>query len=468
MSLVTDLPREIVVHLLVDWLDLKSCNRLDSSYCVHSARDPFTDTLKDATLVFSERAVGTVYGRNLLEWIWKRQIAVESMIIPASSKSWQLNYETLYNYLKAKGPKLLKLGETHFDENEYGFFGQVPIYMNTNQLSTVLSYCPNLVEINDLSTSCITLVSMGTMRRYCRNLRVLSIQHHEFDYWDPTPLIALVAGGDCGLTSLRLPSIQQFVGKFAIIARNLPHLEHLCCDRLRDIKPCESDDKTFIAIAEHCTKLKSLRLPMMRIVGDSSLIALSHGCRQLRLLDLSHCTKITSAGLKLLARSCSLLSSANLTQCAAVTDEGIVALAQHCKGNLTSLHLEQLGLLTDEALRALGAHCPALTELDVSYCELLTSAGIEALTAGCSRLRRLEVSCCHGLSARCMRAIALNCVDLCYIGVRSVSWLDDAAVRGLLLGCPLLKTRGISLIGCMNISAGYRDELDETGVLCFN
>jgi N-acetylglutamate synthase-like GNAT family acetyltransferase len=466
--LIVDLPREILVNVLVDWLDISSCCRLDSAFCVHGARSSVLDALRDRTCGIIDRNAGTVVSRAALEWLWKRQIGVESIIIPPSLKSWQLDYDIFCAYLKTKGIKLLKLGETHFDEKDYGFFGQVPTYMNSTQLSTILSFCPNLVEVNDLSTECITLVSMGAMRRHCKNLRVLSIQHHEFDNWDPTPLIALVAGGDCGLTSLRLPSIQRYVGKFAIIARNLSQLQHLCFDRLRDITVCENDDKTFIAIAQHCTKLESLRLPMMRIVGDSSLIALSHGCRQLRTLDVSHCNRITSAGLKLLARSCTQLEYVHLAQCQAVDDGGIVALAKHCKANIRQLNLQQLSLLTDESLTALGAHCPSLTDLDVSYCELLRSTGVQAVAEGCPQLTRLELSCCHALSAQGIQAVAAHCAKLRHIGLRSVAWLEDAAVKGLLEGCPLLRQGGVALNGCMKISPAYRDKLGDEGVLCYS
>jgi hypothetical protein len=466
--LIVDLPREILVNVLVDWLGISSCCRLDSAFCVHGARTHVLDALKDRTCVLTEGNVGTVGSRATLEWLWKRQIGVESIIIPPGVKSWQMNYDAFCAYLKVKGVKLLKLGETHFDENEYGFFGQVPKYMNSTQFPAILSFCPNLVEINDLSTECVTLVSMGAMRRHCKSLKVLSIQHHEFDSWDPTPLIALVAGGDCGLTSLRLPSIQRYVGKFAIIARNLSQLEHLCFDRLRDITACESDDKTFTAIAQHCTKLQSLRMPMMHIVGDSSLTALSHGCRQLRTLDVSHCRNITSAGLRLLARSCTLLESVNLAQCQAVSDDGVVALARYCKSSIKQLNLQQLALLTDESLTALGVHCRALTDLDVSYCELLTSTGVQSVAVGCPQLTRLELSCCHGLSAQGIESVAAHCANLRYIGLRSAAWLEDAAVKGLLAGCPLLRQGGLALNGCMKISAAYRDELSDRGVLCYS
>jgi hypothetical protein len=461
-----DLPKEIVIDLLTHWLQLKDSGRLDSAHCQHTLRPVLLEIFCDASLAFSSSDIGVVEDRQLLDWVCKRKIAVEAMIIPTDNKSWKLDFDLLTGFLQKKGHRVLRLSETHYNEYSYGFYEKIPKYMNSSQLNSVVGFCPNLIELQDLSTESITLVSMGSLRRYCRNLRILSIQHHGSDHWDPTPLIALVAGGDSGITHLRLPSIQKHMSKFAIIARNLKLLQSLRFDRLRDISELQGDDKTFIAIAENCVQLKALYLPWTRTFGDSSLMALSRGCPALQELDVSHCTRLTSDGLSVFARRCSTLTALDLSGCALVTDEGVVALARHCTA-LRQLSLDSVALLTDEALTALGAHCRHLRALNLSYCELLTTPGLTALALGCPELTHLQLNFCIGLTSACVEALAEHCPCLRSIGVKSVNWITDAAVRRLLSGCPQLRQGGVALNGSMNISRAYRDELESLGALNF-
>lgn len=461
-----DLPKEIVIDILTHWLQLKDSGRLDSAHCKHALRPVLLDTFCDASLAFSSSDIGVVEDRQLLDWVCKRKIAVEAMIIPTDNKAWKLDFELLTKFLQRKGHRLLRLSETHYNEYSYGFFENIPKYMNSSQLNTAVGFCPNLVELQDLSTESVTLVSMGSLRRHCRNLRILSIQHHASDHWDPTPLMALVAGGDCGVTHLRLPSIQKHMSKFAIIARNLKQLQSLRFDRLRDISELQGDDKTFIAIAENCVLLKALYLPWTRTFGDSSLTALSRGCPTLQELDVSHCTRLTSDSLCVFARRCVTLTALDLTACALVTDEGVIALARHCTA-LRELSLDSVALLTDDSLTALGTHCRHLSALNLSYCELLTTPGINALALGCPDLAHLQLNMCIGLTAACVEAIAEHCAGLRTIGVKSVNWLTDAAVKRLLSGCPQLLQGGVALNGSMNISRAYRDELESKGALNF-
>ena len=505
MMQLLDLPREFLIHLLVDWLDIGCYGRLDSSYCSRSQRDSLLQTFRDSKLCLRQADIGIISDKHTLTWAWKKLIAIEAMIIPSTDRRWTLDYDLFSTYLKEKGHKLLHLGEVHYNQYSYGFFEQIPEYLNSTQLTSVLKYCPNLVELEDISTECVTLVTMAALRRNCKYLKVLSIQHHFFEFWDPTPMIALVAGGDCAITHLRLPSIQNFMSKFAIIARNMKQLRYLRFDRLRDITALEGDDQTFIVIAENCLNLESLFLPSTQVLRDSSLAALATGCRALRELDISRCRHVTSTGLTTIVRSCSNLTALNLTECDLISDAGIVALARSCP-QLARLNLEHLSLLTDTSLTALGEHCSCLCELNVSYCSLLTTAGLTAVVSGGAQLSKLELNMCTGLSADCVQAIVTHCPELRYIALKSVGWMNDATARALVHGCPLLykqqqpqqqhtgketvqqrweqeqdgpgtvsgtgsdldvKSGGLALGGCVGVSRACREEMESMGALSF-
>ena len=467
-----DLPRDLLVRILVEWLDLSCCGRLDAAYCNTALRPTFLNTLNDTGFLLDKKSFGVIDNKHILQWIWKRRIGIEAMVIPNDSKDWKFDFNVLAEYLSHKGGCVNQIGETHFNQDFYGFFSTIPKYMNSPQLALVCNKCPNLHSILDLSTDCITLMSLGSMRRTCKKLKTLSIQHHEFDYWDPTALIALVAGGDCGIIDLRLPSIEQFMGKFAVIARNLKSIQYLCFDRLRGTRKFETDNTTYLALAAHCTQLLSLRLPMTHSFCDSSLSALSTGCRNLQLLDISNCPQVTSAGLSLFAERCTALTSLNIAGCKLIGDYGIVSLATHCT-NLSTLNMEimksdDINPITDNALLALGAHCKSLSSLNASYCDGITSAGVVAVALGCAALNKLELNYCTSLSEDCFAVLAQHCSALSYLGVKSVNCVTDEGIRLLLSGCRGLYREGLAINGCMNVSRGMRDELESTGAISFS
>lgn len=462
--LIVDLPGEVVVHLLLDWLDVENCRALDTSLCSHAQRAILLQIFANKTFVWDFTKIGIFSNKNILYWIWRRNIQIEAMIIPSMGGSCVLDMELLTSYLKKKGTGVSYLSLVRYDEQAYGFFEKIPKYINSSELTSILSCCPNLTTLDELCSESVSLVSMGSLRRNCKSLCKLSIQHHKSDSWDPTPLIALVAGGDCGLKQLRLPAAERYMSKFATILKNLPHLESLHFSRSRDISLSEPCDKAYIAIAEHCKDIQSLYFSNLRNVSDSSLFALSHGCANLQHLHVDRCKYITAAGIVCIVRKCHNLTILSLNECpVAVTDEAVVAIAANCP-NLYEFKFSRAVLITDASLVALGQHCANLGVIDFSYCVLVTSIGVSALAEGRARLTNIDMNSCFAADNVCIEAIARHCASLRYAGLMNNGWLTEGAVQNLVDNCPHLCQEGLALNGCMQLSQEFRHSLQDRGL----
>lgn len=458
--LITELPKEVVIHLLLDWLDLPCCRVLDTALCCHAQRRVLMQIFADKTFAWNNGT--TIEDKNLLYWIWARQIQIQAMVIPSSERKYTLDFDLLLNYLKMKGPGLKYLSQTSYDDTRYGFFEKIPTYLNSSQLTTLLNYCPNLASLDEMCSESVSLVSMGTLRRHCKSLCEFTIRHHQSDSWDPTPLIALVAGGDCGLTRLEVPAGQKYMIKYATILKNLRQLQELRFGRSRDIGMYEPCDKAYIAISEHCKQIQSLHLSNLRNVSDSALVALSHGCEKLQELHVARCKGITPAGIACLVRRCRKVRVLDLNECA-VNDEAVVNVALSCP-DLRELHMNHAPLVSDAALQALGEHCAELSVIDCSHNSLTTSVGVSALAEGCKKLKHVELSSCFNLSDACVNALAGHCDSLRYVGLMNNEWLTEAAVQQLVGNCPLLCEQGLALNGCMQLTKEFRHALQDRGL----
>eukprot|EP01032_Pedospumella_encystans_P019781 gene19781-22487_t len=468
MNLLYDLPKELVFGILLEWLEFKSTGRLDEA-SLSSATRPvlLTAILKDPRLIYGLDKTGIVCNKYVLHWVWKRRLGIQYLVLPSFKDGEVSNFELLVSYLKDRGTTLLHIAEVPYSHDAYGFFEKIPQYLNSSQLTTVLSFCPNLMELENISSASVSLLSMAALRRHCPSLRSLSIDHHEMTSWDPTPMISLVAAGNCAIERLRIPSVEKFWPKFATIVKNLPKLTHLQIDRHRDILIVnESDDnhKAFVAIAESCANLQVLRLADKKTVYDYSLYQLSQGCPLMQVATFARCRDISSVGVMAIAKSWGQLRELDLSGCSAVTDEGIVNLAMHCT-QMQILRLNALMQLTDASLLAMAAHCTDLHTLDVAYCHLLTAASVTALATNCVKLTWLDLSNCTSLTDPCLLALADHRKDLSFLGLRNCSWVQADCLKILLRECLELKEAGLALSGCLNIRPEYFTYLGKMGVL---
>ena len=468
MNLLYDLPKELVFGILLEWLEFKCTGRLDEASLSSSTRPVLLNAiLRDPRLIYGLDKTGIVCNKYVLRWVWKRRLGIQYLVLPSFKDGEVSSFELLVSYLKDRGTTLLHIAEVPYSHDAYGFFEKIPQYINSSQLTTVLSFCPNLMELENISSASVSLVSMAALRRHCPSLRSLSIDHHEMTSWDPTPMISLVAAGNCTIERLRIPSVEKFWPKFATIVKNLPKLTHLQIDRHRDILIVSDSDYThraFVAIAESCANLQVLRLADKKTVCDYSLFQLSQGCPLMQVATFARCKDISYVGVIAIAKSWGQLRELDLSGCSAVTDVGIVHIAMHCT-NLQELRLNSLILLSDTSLLALALYCTDLHTLDLAYCHLVTAASVTALATNCVKLTWLDLSACTLVTEICLLALADHCKDLSFLGLRNCSWVQAECLKILLRECVALNKAGLALSGCLNIQPEYFTYLGEMGVL---
>jgi hypothetical protein len=469
IAVLFDLPKELVLNVLLEFLSLKDVSLLDAACCSHGLRPVLLSWLSDKSCCLKRKEFGILSGKLKLTWLWKRRIGIEAIKLPCDSTSTALDFDLLKEFLQLEGNHVTYVGEEFYDVETYNFYDKLPIHLNPLQLLKIAQLTPNLRMLDNLSTQSVSLPSMATLRNRCRGLEHLSIQHITLDSFDPSPMLALLVGGNCVIQYLRLPSMNNYMAGFSVLAENCPHLRSLRFDRSRDIPmPIDSDemDLAFASLSRHCPQLQSLWLPVDCPVVDSALFALTHANVSLESIKIPNCSMLTSSGLLQLSK-CIGLKDLYLAECTRISDDGVKALAEKCP-HLQHVSLKGASQITDEAIVSLAGNCGGIRYLNISYCEKLTSESLAAIGEGCELLHSLDVTMCNAMDDSGVLAIAHGCPGLRRIGLCNCNWLSNAAVLALVERCPSLKEQGgasISLLGSTGVTKDFRGWLEDAKLL---
>jgi F-box/leucine-rich repeat protein 2/20 len=231
----------------------------------------------------------------------------------------------------------------------------------------------------------------------------------------------------------------SIVGVRSIMEHRGPQLTAVCFNECANL-----NDEMVVAMAENCPRLILVSLRASRTT-DAGLIALAQHCSGLRSVDLSYCQDIADDGVVVLAQRCSHLTDINVCGCAELTDVAVATLATRCR-HMIRIDAGGCSLLTDGALRALGKYCPQLKVVWLMMCNLLTDAGVAALAEGCPFLTELEFTGCSLLADGALRAIAKYCTRIEVADFARCPLLTDAGVIDMAEHCTQLTK--IVLRGC--------------------
>ena len=192
-----------------------------------------------------------------------------------------------------------------------------------------LSHCPN---IDSLSLRIITQTCHKT-------LQLLYIDHNPSIKHDAM----LYISGDIGVAS---PKLNQL--------------------RAIDLAYCPLiQDRSLIALASACRKLRHVNLQRNDQISDVGLIAIIRNCSKLELLNVLGCCKLTSLVLQKLSQCCPNLQSINAAHCSLFTDDGVVALARGCR-KIQAISLAGIRNMSEIAICALAENCSGLLMLNVT------------------------------------------------------------------------------------------------------
>lgn len=195
-----------------------------------------------------------------------------------------------------------------------------------------------------------------------------------------------------------------------VLAQSLPNITYLClnyCSLLTDssffclLKDCHHLEElemestglgwgtSRMASEQECCKLKSLKIPWNKPVGDVTLRCISTLCPRLVSLDVSNCLLVTENGLKAISKGCPDLRKLCLKGCRKVMSLGI----DEGFRNLEHLRVEGSGF-TDSGLIAVGKCCRHLLGIDLEGCSRITESGLKKIMEDCRELSQINLKNC--------------------------------------------------------------------------
>ncbi|OQR80914.1 hypothetical protein ACHHYP_17063 [Achlya hypogyna] len=189
--------------------------------------------------------------------------------------------------------------------------------------------------------------------------------------------------------------------------------------------------KAIALIAQHCNRLRELRLHDLAIDDETVAACISANASTLRVVDLKGCHAITGACLRALEGT--LVDDVSLQGCHNVAMAELEAIAPAC-GQLKRLNLRFLHKVSDCVVATLVSHMPLLEDVNLRYCYKMTDAAVASLCDLAPKLRSLNLSQCWRITDAAIWRIA-----------QSLSLLKELR----LWGC--MKLTSASVVACLTL-----------------
>jgi hypothetical protein len=421
------LPHVLGRQIVEMWLDAHSVAILDRAHCSKESRRRFHELLSDACLrnvitsIHSDRAGKVFNAPNLIRWLQKRNMEVESFVVPQSLLT---DREALLPWMKRVGRsvtsvsfqvgwRVKKLGTAFSDiancfpnlatidvsELTFGDSGQrtalnqglravIPGYdlhtivatrtdLDNETMAVIAQHCPHLQHLDVRECRAVTGPAVSSIAQSCPALVYLDINATLVD----AAAVASIAEHCPLLQHLDIANIKVPGGCCVALVQACPHLVYFACR--------ETTGPDIEAIAEFCPNLQALIIAKTS-AGDYELESLAESCTHLRVLDLSSPSFISDAALDAVAEHCKDLQDLCLSGCFDIRDYGVHEILFNCH-QLRKLQLRGCDGLSDGSAEAIANYGKNLTYLDVERCLGISVEGIRLIGKHCTKLR--TVSC---------------------------------------------------------------------------
>jgi hypothetical protein len=410
-----DLPVNLAVDLIVDWLTLKDLTLLDMAQCDRSSRAGYLEALRSAGCVLHLPMLPPKYNVvPLMHWIEVRRIKISG--IDLCNNTFNQDVGLLLSFFECVGPTLVDLTADNFG-------------------NSLLFIC------------CLAM-------NFCTRLKVLSL----------FGCVESMASTVCQLIEQRSGTLERLALKNGDIEGTLPECCNMCkLQYLHLLKPsvactgfvCRCQNLLYFyghgfvdaepclhALAQSCPSLRSLHYGYKAgylFRSTAGLMAVLLACKDMHTVDFTssigftnahvttvvqHCRKlnalhlmvyedgITEECVTILAPRLSELEHLGLFRMQCTTDAPLALLSQHC-GNLKCLELRNLwGDVSDNVLVKLFKALKFLEAVDMSYVDNLSDVVLEAVGNKCHKLTRLGLFGTNGYTHKGITAIAQGCADL--------------------------------------------------------
>ena len=434
-----DLPEDIALTLLSQWLPLRGICVVDAAVCNRTLRHMLLNYLSNDAFVLAMKYHGHIICNcELLYWLSDRCVGVEALTVKMEAEPELSRFP--FDLLRKKGHVITQFKNCNLRVN---FAKSCCLYLIW--LIEIVVNCVNLEVFSGLVMMKSFVGGIQLLRRNCTKLH--TIEADSTVYLEAVK--ALCEGGNTVLENLTLCNSTDSNKALVIAAKNCPNLHSLILAQ-NDYGSSHIEVETIIVVAQHCHHLKKLWLGKWPKITDAALVALGKGCPHLTEFNHILCSPdVTIVGFRALAQGCSKLTSVTLEN---PSDEVVVTVAKNCK-KLTRISLYRSQALTDVTFQAIGSNCSNLTSFGLSGSSPMTWVRLSALARGCKKLTEMFISSSlsitdEGEGASAMTELLANLTNLI---ISNASMQSDSALLSIARCCPNL--REISLSICSAITA---------------
>lgn len=444
---------DIIITLVLSWLDARSLLRLD--YSVTGDNDTWLSVRNEECWLRCLRntsGIGALseleYDHRWIKWLIKRGVMTSSIQISEhfqreivdstfdginSSLLRAVDLSYCFN-ITDSGIRIITTGCPQIKSIKLSGCSQLTdaaLHLIGGRFSGLLSI--DLDRCKEISDEGISSLSEG-----CRLLKSINFEL----CWRLTDDSLIAVGQRCHeLTSINVTSCKKITDKgIKALASGCCNIRSVKCTRCVDLT-----DDALVALGTGCPLLTSIDCRYSELISDIGLCSLAACCPHLESINIESTPEgnhsITDSALVLLGQRCNMLKSVNFTYIEGITDSGIKSLTEGCP-HLESINLTDSWELTDAAIRSVGLNCPKLLEI----CCDGDDYKVTAFTAGCSLLKSIKFTSCHDISDIALISIGQNCRDLRSIDLNHGTTITDSGIEALAHGC--VKLEYIDLEAC--------------------
>jgi hypothetical protein len=377
MVLLFDLPVDLVVPILRDWIDIFSLGKLDSASCSHSERVQYSKITRSKLFVCEDvHSEDFNDETNILHMKWFAKRGIRTFL-------WVINCDVapavVVNLVAETGGDHVHTLELYGLKEETAGIFAIVFHDCRSIVNVVVDNCSHWTGLRaacgDAQNSLRKLVVNGCGTE-------ASATFHENHFPGLTCLYLDGGYGTSVITSLLAAT---------------PNLVDL---RLRESLV---DDGSLNILRNHANSLQTLVMFHCPLVSSAGVAALAEKCVNLTCLDLSSCPEVSDAAVQSLAAGCRSLETVRL--CGSFTETAVSALAMLCGNSLRHLSFTSTSMVSDSGLRAVTAHCKGLVTLALEDCSGVTAAALVRLVSSVRSLRELALQSCPTVTDGVLKAL---------------------------------------------------------------
>jgi hypothetical protein len=412
---VFDLPLNLTVDLLKNWLLLKDVAALDKALCNRSCREGYLEVLKSDGFVLDSLPEDAELV-PLMRWIEVHKIKVRRIDL----RGLDTNSEPglLASFMGSVGPAVEDLSADNS--------GDALVLICCLAMVLCTRLC--ILQLRDCGADNSAATISRLIAAKAPSLERLALEDGEISEALPER---------CAMEKLKYLSFKRFTAatpRLCAFVRNYSNLLYFYCDDLG------RTDDVLNALAESCRSLQSLHYGNAASGSTAGLEAVLLACQDLHTIDFTTPFGFTNAHISTIVQHCGKLQALRIMLSPRGIDQECVAILIPRLPELRILHLIGMCCTSDAPIMLLTQHCGGLIDLGVRALSGTISEGaLVALFRALSRLEDLNLSYAQCLSDAVLAAIGKNCPRLDTLDLYGAIALSEEGITEIAKGCAELE-----------------------------